>query len=89
MCIRDRAREVGAKNTNFVNPNGLHEDEHVSTAYDLAMMARYAMQNETFRKYVSTYQHNIPATNKQDIRYLYNTNRLLYDNKHKVTVNGE
>lgn len=87
--MNKKAKECGAKNSNFVNPNGLHEEEHVSTAYDMAMIARYAMKNEVFRRYVSTYKHDIPETNKQEIRHLYNTNRLLYDNQHKVTVNGE
>lgn len=86
--MNKRAKELGAKNTNFVNPNGLHADGHLSTAYDLAMIAKGAMQNETFRKYVSTYQHTVPATNKQDTRYFYNTNRLLYDTKTKVSANG-
>ena len=73
----------------FVNPIGLHEENHVSTAYDLAMIAKYAMKNETFRKYVATYKHDIPATNKKEVRHVYNTNRLLYDDKTKVIVNGE
>ncbi len=83
------ASELGALNTNFVNPNGLHDDEHMTTAYDLAMIARYAMQNDTFRHFVTTYQYTMDATNLQETRYLYNTNRMLYDNVHKVTVNGQ
>lgn len=86
--MNERAKELGAKNTNFINPNGLHSDGHLTTAYDLAMIAKGAMQNETFRQYVSTYQHTVPATNKQDTRYFYNTNRLLYDTKTKVSANG-
>ena len=91
--MNKRAAELGAKNTHFVNPNGLHNDAHLSTAYDLAMFARYAMTDpnisEVFRTLVTTYKYHIPATNKQDERFLYNTNRLLYDTVHKVTVNGE
>lgn len=86
--MNKKAKEVGALNTNFVNPNGLHDDAHVSTAYDLAMIARYAMKNQTFRDYVSTYQYTMEATNLQETRYFYNTNRLLYDTVHTVTVNG-
>lgn len=91
--MNERAKELGAKNTNFVNPNGLHNDAHVTTAYDLAMIARYAMTNpktsEMFRTLVTTYKYHIPPTNKQPERFLYNTNRMLYDTVHKVTVNGE
>ena len=86
--MNEKAKEVGATDTNFVNPNGLSDEAHVTTAYDLAMMARYAMKNEVFRDYVSTYQYTMAATNLQDTRYFYNTNRLLYDNVHKVSVNG-
>ncbi len=86
--MNERAEELGAKNTNFVNPNGLHEEGHLTTAYDLAMIAKEAMKNEDFRKFVTTYRYIVPATNKQDTRYLYNTNRLIYDEKTKVLVNG-
>lgn len=86
--MNQKAKELGAKNTHFVNPNGLHEEGHLTTAYDLAMIAKAAMKNEEFRKFVSTYRYVIPATNKQDTRYLYNTNRLIYDGHTKVLVNG-
>lgn len=86
--MNKRAKELGARNTHFVNPNGLHEEGHLTTAYDLAMIAKHAMKNEEFRKLVLTYRYVIPATNKQDTRYLYNTNRLIYDEKTKVPVNG-
>lgn len=86
--MNKRAKELGAQNTNFVNPNGLHEEGHVSTAYDLAMIAKEAMKNEKFREFVTTYRYVVPATNMQDTRYLYNTNRLIYDERTKVLVNG-
>lgn len=86
--MNKRAKELGAKNTHFVNPNGLHDDNHLTTAYDLAMIAREAMKIEKFRDLVTTYRYVIPATNKQDTRYLYNTNRLIYDEHTKELVNG-
>lgn len=86
--MNQRAKELGAKNTNFVTPNGLHDDAHVTTAYDMAMIAKYAMTNEKFRDLVTTYRFILPQTNKQETRYMYNTNRMLYDNKTKVVVNG-
>ncbi|MHC1724200.1 MAG: D-alanyl-D-alanine carboxypeptidase family protein [Aminipila sp.] len=89
VMMNEKAKELGAKNTNFRNPNGLHLEGHVTTAYDLAMIAKGAMENPTFRKYVSTYKYTIQPTNKQvEPRYLYNTNRLLYDNRTKVSANG-
>jgi D-alanyl-D-alanine carboxypeptidase (penicillin-binding protein 5/6) len=50
--MNQKAKQLGCKNTNFTNPNGLHEPDHKTTAYDLALMGRYAMQNPVFRKIV-------------------------------------
>lgn len=86
--MNEKAKELGAKHTHFTNANGLPDENHVTTAYDLAMMANYAMKKPEFRKIVTTYRYIIPKTNRQDTRYLYNTNRLLYDEVTKVPVNG-
>ena len=82
-----RAEELGAKNTNFVTPNGLHDDNHYTTAYDLAMIAKAAMKNSEFRKAVTTLKYTIPKTNKNNARELLNPNKLLYG-KSEVPVNG-
>ncbi|TCO79032.1 D-alanyl-D-alanine carboxypeptidase family protein [Marinisporobacter balticus] len=77
--MNKRAKELGAKNTNFSNPNGLPNDKHVTTAYDLAMIARYAMTLPKFREIVATANYQIPPTNKQmETRYLGNSNRFLW-----------
>ena len=87
--MNSRARELGAIKPSFKNPNGLHLEGHYATAYDLAMIAKGAMQNPEFRKIVSTVSYTIPATNKQPERgYIYTTNRLLYDAATKVPVRG-
>lgn len=52
--MNKKAREIGAKNSNFVNPHGLPATGHVSTAYDLAMIMRYALNNKTFSEITST-----------------------------------
>jgi serine-type D-Ala-D-Ala carboxypeptidase (penicillin-binding protein 5/6) len=75
-----KAREIGAYNTNFDNTNGLDSDfpGHKTTAYDLALIAKYAMENELFRDIVSRPEDAIKL-NDEKIR-LYNTNKLLtYD----------
>lgn len=74
-----KATELGCLNTNFVNPNGVHDENHYSTAYDLALMGRYAMQNETFREIVGTTIYTLPASNKYDKndRVFGTTNTLL------------
>lgn len=57
------AASLGCQDTHFVNANGLHDENHYSTARDLAIIARVAMQNETFRKVVSTTSYVLPRDN--------------------------
>lgn len=52
--MNEKAKELGAYNTNFVTPNGLDADEHYTTAYDLALISSYAIENETFLKIIQT-----------------------------------
>lgn len=48
--MNEKAKWLGMTNTNFENPHGLHSDNHYSTAYDMALLMQYAMENEVFRK---------------------------------------
>lgn len=74
-----KAAELGMTGTHFVKPNGLHKEDHYTTAQDMALLTRYAMQNETFRKIVSTTTYDAAPTNKDSDGYQwYNSNRLLY-----------
>lgn len=63
--MTERAKELGCKNTNFVNANGLHNDNHYTSAYDMALIAQEAYKNATFRKIISTKRYTYPPTNKQ------------------------
>src|SRR5690606_29034088 len=77
---------------NFINPHGLPDPEHVTTAYDLAMISKYAMTLPKFREIVKTVRYQIEPTNKQEeIRYLKNTNRLLWGvgSGHKISYNDQ
>lgn len=80
--MNTKAKEIGCKNTNFVNPNGAHNKNHYSTAYDLALMGKYAMQNETFRELVQKTSYSLPTTNKysSEDRLFTTTNSLLIVN---------
>lgn len=71
------AKKLGAINTNFCNTNGLPHDQHYSTAYDLAMITKYAMKNSSFCEIVRTRSTSIsgPANGR---RQLTNTNQLLW-----------
>lgn len=88
--MNEKAAELGALNSNFANPNGLPDENHVTTAYDLAIIAKHAMKNETFRRIVSTDTvYHIPATDKQDERNFLTRNRLMWDTKESLYYNGK
>lgn len=70
-------KEIGCTNTNFVNPSGLADENHYSTARDMVMIAKEALSNETVRKIAGTAEHTIPATNAYEERNLENTNYFL------------
>lgn len=78
QMMNDKAMELGATNTHFANAHGFHDDNHYTTASDIALIARYAMQNETFRQIVKTDMYTMEATNKyRETRYLSSTNHLI------------
>ncbi len=74
-----KATELGCTNTNFVNPNGIHNENHYTTARDLSIITKEAMKNPTFRKIVSTVSYTLPSTNKYEKtdRILFTTNDLI------------
>lgn len=74
-----KVRLLGAVDTNFENTNGLPQSNHYSSAHDLALMARYCLQNEIFQEIVSTKEIKIPWDGKEWDRYLKNTNKLLWN----------
>jgi D-alanyl-D-alanine carboxypeptidase (penicillin-binding protein 5/6) len=75
--MNEKANEIGCTNSHFKNPSGIHDDDHYSTAYDLSLIAKYCMENKTFRSIVSSKSCTIGATNKSDSRHYVNTNDLL------------
>ena len=75
--MNQRAQELGMSGTHFVNPNGLHDPNHYSTAWDIYLITREAMKNETFMKICGTAAYVVPATNKSEERELYTTNSLI------------
>ena len=80
--MNTRAEELGCETTHFVNPNGIHNENHYSSAYDLYLIAKEAMKNETFRKIVSTSKYTLPATDSypNTDRAFVNTNKLIVYN---------
>ena len=73
--MNEKAISLGLSNTHFVTPHGLDEDEHYTTAYELALLSNYAMNNEIFAKIVGTKNYTITINGYP--KTLTNTNELL------------
>jgi D-alanyl-D-alanine carboxypeptidase (penicillin-binding protein 5/6) len=77
ILMNQTAQRIGVKNSNFVNPHGLHDDNHYTTAYDLALISCYAMKYNDFREIASTKSVKISHTKRDYDRYLKNKNKML------------
>lgn len=77
VLMNNLAKKIGANSSNFVNPHGLHDDNHYTTAYDLALISSYAMKNSVFREIVGTKRIKIPFTTRDYDRILINKNKML------------
>lgn len=82
--MNERAFELGCTGTHFVNPHGLHDEEHYTTARDLILITQAALKSETFKQITNTPVYTLPATNLSEERILRTTNMLIYDS----TSNG-
>lgn len=80
--MNTKAEELGCLNTHFVNPNGIHDKNHYSTAYDLALIGKYSMQFDTFRSIVAKTFYSLASTNIYDKndRLFVTTNELIREN---------
>lgn len=77
--MNQRAKEIGCTNTNFMNPHGLHDDDHYTTAIDIAKIMSEAVMNETYVQLTNLDEYQIAPTNKTDTtRYLYGQNKCMY-----------
>lgn len=76
--MTQKARSLGAVNTNFTNPHGLPDDNHYTTAYDMALITAAAIKTDEFNKYFSTNRHDMPQTNMRDVeRQFWNANYYI------------
>ena len=78
--MNQRAKDLGCVNTHFINPHGLDHEDHYSCPYDLALIARKAIEYTTFRRVSGSYNHQIPETNKNDSRWISNTHPFIKKN---------
>ncbi len=84
--MNELAKDAGALGTNFVNANGLRDENHYTTAYDMARITKHAMKNSDFCKIFGTYKYTMPPNNKQpesrlfvNQHYMISDPALLYD----------
>ena len=76
--MNKRIEEIGCTSTHFVTPNGLHDDNHYTCAYDMALITREALKNDTFREIAGTLSYVVPETNLADeTRPLWNGNKMI------------
>jgi D-alanyl-D-alanine carboxypeptidase (penicillin-binding protein 5/6) len=86
--MNQKAADLGMNNTHFENATGLHNENHYTTVKDMAILLRYALQNDIFREIFTSFRHSIPPTNKhpEGITF-YSTIFEELNNKH--IINGE
>ena len=77
VLMNERAESLGLTDTSFKNPHGLDEEDHYTTAYELARITSAALENEFFRQVVSTKKHTIPMRDGEGVRVLINHNKML------------
>lgn len=76
--MNQRAEIIGCTNTNFTNPHGLPDENHYTTAHDMALIAKTAFSNASFRTYCTTGYYEIPPTNvMQETRYMSNHHKMM------------
>lgn len=84
--MNEKAVEIGAVSTRFENSHGLDEPDHYTTAYDLAIITRYAMRDPFFARIVKMKEKQVETGNRRDRQTLINTNGLLWSYEHAEGV---
>jgi len=78
--MNEKAADLGCQNTHFMNPHGLHDEEHYVSAYDMAIICKAALSNPHFLQFAGNKTYTIPATNLvNEERYLLNSHKMLID----------
>lgn len=78
--MNETAKELGCQNSNWMNTHGLHDEEHYTSARDMALISSAVFQYEKFREITNTYQHVIPETNiTAEKRYVHQNHKMLRD----------
>lgn len=83
--LNNAMQGLGMEDTHFTNPHGLHNPKHMTTPYDMSLLARAAMQDETFREIVKTTRYTRPKTDKNESTVWVQTNQLLRPGKNQYS----
>lgn len=75
--MNQKVKDLGLKNSHFVNPHGLYDEKHYTTPKDLAKIMKSCVRNKKFVEIMSTLKHVVPKTNKSDKRELWNNHRMV------------
>lgn len=78
VMMNEKAQQLGCTGTHFANPHGLHDDDHYTTARDMAKIMAAALENPVFVQIDSTASYTVPGTNLSESRNLTTTNRMMY-----------
>ena len=84
--MNQRSAGLGMTNTHFMDCTGLHDPEHYSTAYDIALLLKYALHNDTFREVAESHFHSTPATNVHPDGITYYS--TMFKNMSDTSVTG-
>ncbi len=90
--VGEKLKSLGLTDTAFKNPSGLHDGNHYTTAYDMAVIAKEAFSNPTFREIITSISYTIPQTNLTGRRDLFSSHKMLYSSfeyYHKSVLGGK
>ncbi len=84
--MNEKAKQLGCTDTHFANPNGLPNENHYTSAHDMALITAAALQNETFQKIVSTKNYTMEPDGAGEVKRITNKNKLLWQYQGAVGV---
>lgn len=80
--MNKKAKKLGCQNSHFANPHGWKSEKHYTTAYDMALITKAAMENDLIRKAAGTEMYKMPKTNKHSARWIATTNYFVAGKKY-------
>lgn len=95
--MNDKAAEIGMTGTHYTNPHGLHDEQHYTTAYDMALLMQYGLKNDIFREIIATKEYTVVEANGKLTKTIQTSNKLLYtkqgvdweDNIYQYAIGGK